>query len=295
MHLLYEFSMPNRMFAKKFMFSMKLIHLAKLPSMAVLTCFVSCTSIETFPKVEVLPNDSGVEVGAIKSQEPSHFMGKSWDADGKLHPPDIPRRTVIKVKRVSALHNEEPRYFIPASGMLQVVSIERYSDYSTEWSNKTKLLTQWTDLLNSKDVLGDTEQKMLYKTQLSEIPWMNAGRCFHGKLRKRSFPWGDAVLFLTSYVQGKTGGPVNNDMLVLVVQGLTKDGRYAVRAHFEISHPKLPDSSWDERSKGKAVFSIDDECVKAESWLDLQLDDSFVPSISQYERFLSALKISVGK
>jgi len=123
---------------------------------------------------------------------------------------------------------------------------------------------------------------------------MNAGRCFHGKLRKVSFPWGDAVLFLTSYVQGNTGGPVNNDMLVLVAQGLTNDGRYAVNAHFEIHHPKLPNSSWDERRRGLAVFSIDDECEEAERWLDEQPDVAFTPTIGQYEQFLSSLEISAG-
>jgi len=135
---------------------------------------------------------------------------------------------------------------------------------------------------------------MLHDTQLAEVPWMNAGRCFHGKLRGRSFPWGDAVLFLTSYVQGKTGGPVNNDMLVLVAQGLTRDGRYAVNARFEIHHPELPDSSWDERRRGLAVFSIDDECEEAERWLDQQPDDAFEPAFAQYEQFLASLVISPG-
>lgn len=124
---------------------------------------------------------------------------------------------------------------------------------------------------------------------------MNASRCFHGKLRKKTFPWGDAVLFLTSYVQGRTGGPVNNDMLVLVAQGLTKDGRYAVDARFEIRHPRLPDSLWDERRKGKAVFSIDDECEEAEHWLDSQADGAFDPTFEQYEIFLSSLEITAGK
>lgn len=209
--------------------------------------------------------------------------------NGKPIRPDIPSRTTIEVKRVRSLHNKEPRYFIPASGMVQVVSIERYSYY-----NGTAALGGWRSLLRSSNQLGNNDQKMLNETQLSEIPWMNAGRCFHGKLRKVSFPWGDAALFLTSYVQGRTGGPVNNDMLVLVAQGLTKDGRYAVNAHFEIHHPKLPDSSWDERRQGRAVFSIDDECEEAERWLDEQPDDAFTPTIDQYEQFLSSLEISAG-
>ena len=127
--------------------------------------------------------------------------------------------------------------------------------------------------------------------QLSEIPWMNAGRCFHAKLQKHTFPWGKAILFLTSYVQGKTGGPVNNDMLVLVVQGLTFDGKYAVNGRFEIRHPRLPTNLWDERKRGRAVFDIDHETEQAERWLNTQPDNSFSPTIETCISLLSALRI----
>ena len=264
----------------------RLKQLGQRIAMLALACLGSCAPTETMPQVKVLPNDSGIEVGGIESHEPGWRIGKSWNADGKLNPPDIPSRTVVTVKRVRSLHNAEPRYFIPAEGIVQVVSIERYSDYPEAAS-----LAGWQDLLHSAK---PPDAQQVRTARLSEIPWMNAGRCFHGKLRRSSFPWGDAVLFLTSYVQGKTGGPVNNDMLVLVAQGLTKDGRYAVNANFEIHHPQLPDSSWDERRKGKAVFSIDDECEKAERWLDSQPDEAFTPTVGQYERFLSALEISAG-
>jgi hypothetical protein len=52
-----------------------------------------------------------------------------------------------------------------------------------------------------------------------------------------------------------------------------------------------PNSSWDERRQGRAVFSIDDECEGAERWLDSQPDEAFAPTIGQYERFLSSLEI----
>lgn len=102
------------------------------------------------------------------------------------------------------------------------------------------------------------------------------------------------MMFLTSYVQGGTGGPVNNDMLVLVVQGFTNDGRYAVKGHFEIHHPKLPNSAHDKSFAGKVYFPIDDEGDRAEKWLDAQADSAFTPSFSQYEALLAALEILPG-
>ena len=121
---------------------------------------------------------------------------------------------------------------------------------------------------------------------------MNAARAFHAKQRYRRFPWGKSVMFLTTYVQGGTGGPVNNDMLVLVVQGFTNDGKYAVNGRFEISHLMLPELDWKAEYAGKRMnFSIDDETDKAKRWLDEQPDDSFKPSFQQYEEFLNALEI----
>lgn len=262
----------------------------RLLLIVILVCLTGCVSTETTAHVVVKPNNSGIEVGGVRSEEPSWLIGRRWDVNGKLDPPDIPTRTVVEVKLVRSLNNKEPRYFIPASGAVQIASIERWSKYG-----RLSTLKRWHHLIHSPDPLGDTEQKMLNDTQLPEIPGANAGRCFHAKIRKKSFPWGDAVLFLTSYVQGRTGGPVNNDMLVLVAQGFTKDGRYAVNARFEIHHPALPNSSWDKRRKGRAVFSIDDECEEAERWLDAQPDDSFAPTFDQYQQFLSSLEITQGK
>ncbi|QIF00823.1 hypothetical protein [Roseimicrobium sp. ORNL1] len=269
---------------------MHLKSLAHSLSIAAFACLCSCATTETIPRVAVQPNDSGIEVGTIQSHRPGWLIGMGGDVNGKPRDPDIPARTVIQVKRTRSIPYKGG-YFIRPSGALQVASIEHLSDYD---KRAIESLGRWRDLLSSPHPLGDQEQRMLYQTQLSEIPWMNAGRCFHGKLRKRTFPWGDAVLFLTSYVQGSTGGPVSNDMLVLVVQGVTKDGRYAVNARFEIHHPKLPDSTWDERSKGRAVFSINDECQNAERWLDGQPDDAFSPTFEQYELFLNSLEISPG-
>jgi len=120
---------------------------------------------------------------------------------------------------------------------------------------------------------------------------MNAARCFHAKARIVDFPWGRAVLFLTTYVQGPNDSPVNNDMLVLVVQGLTNDGRYAVSGHFDIRHPLLPDTMDDSRAKGRAYFSLEGETEAAEAWLNRQPDDSFRPSFAQYEKLLASLEI----
>lgn len=244
----------------------------------------ACSSSHQLPGVSVRPNDSGIEVRKIQSLEPGYLIGAGRTADGKLYPPDLPARVSVEIRRTQPLHNTEPRYFIPAAGQLQVASLEGLVSIPT---NDGSILERWRTLLSSSLI-----QRSADLAELSEIPHMNAGRCFHGKLRKRVFPWGTAVLFLTSYVQGNTGGPVNNDMLVLVVQGLTNDQKYAVNGRFEIRHPELPDLDWEARFEGKRKnFSLDDESKEAEQWLDRQPDDSFQPSFGEYEKLLTALVI----
>lgn len=228
--------------------------------------------------MSVLRNDSAIEIASTRNHGPETLLG-AIDA-----PPDIPSGTTISFKRIQPLHNKEPRYFIPASGRLKIVSVENPKKY-----NLTKNLDAWKTLLDAE--VPQSEMHARLEKQLSEIPWMNAGRCFHAKLQKHKFQWGKAILFLTSYVQGKTGGPVNNDMLVLVVQGLTYDGKYAVNGHFEIRHPRLPTNLWDERKREMAVFDIDDETDKAERWLNAQPDSSFSPTIETYISLLGALRI----
>lgn len=237
-----------------------------------------CVNQTEFPTVSVSPNQSGIVVGAFEKQE--ERKKGSFD--------DAPSRVVAVVPRQQLLHNSEPRYFTPASGLVQVVNLGSDGGLAG-----VDTLQKWKELLASSESVGDETQRMLYKSQLSEIPFMNAGRCFHGKIRKCSFEWGQAIMFITLYVQGNTGGSVNNDMLVLVVQGLTNDGKYAVKAHLPISHPDLPGGiDWKKSEIGKRKdFKIDDDGSTVEKWLDRQADMSFSPTFLQYEQFLSALKI----
>ncbi len=245
----------------------------------------SCATKETVPNVRVVPNSSGIGVQEFHSHGPKNLLGA-------IDPPDVPSGTTASIQRTQPLHNTEPRYFIPASGSLQIVSIERPKDYNTQSVSFEGTISKWKHLLDIAPADAGPARKVLNDGQLPEVPSTDAGRCFAAKLRYRTYPWGRAVIFLSTYVQGNTGGPVNNDMLVLVVQGFTNDGRYAVNGHFEIRHPKLPDSMEDKHAEGKAVFDIDHEDEAAEKWLDGQPDDSFTPTFQQYEVFLKSLQIT---
>ena len=214
----------------------------------------------------------------MRTHGPENFFGSG--------PPNISSGVTAALKRKQNLHNKEARYLIAAPGKLQVVSME-----GPGAANYPALMSTWRDLFDADLDTGSPARTALYQKQLSEIPRMNAGRAFHAKLRSRTFPWGKALMFLTTYVQGSGPGPVNNDMLVLVLQGFTHDGKFAVNGRFEINHPQLPDSAEEKPSAEKRFFDLDEPGDAAEKWLEEQPDESFSPSLQDYEAFLSALEI----
>lgn len=248
----------------------------------------SCAHRETTPLVALKPNDSGLVCSDFVFKPAHRFLGESWNSlTGKR--PDVPPGVFAAVQRSNPIRVKGTRYMLSASGRLAVVSVEQPKKYSTKWSDQVQEPENLRTALDRGDV-----RALCTADGGDEIPWMNAGRCFHGKARIVSFPWGRAVIFLTTYVQGPTSeSPVNNDELVLTVQGLTSDGRYAVNGHFDMRHPRLPDTMDDWGAPGRRRFDIGDnkQCSAAEAWLDRQPDDAFQPTLGQYEKLLSALEI----
>lgn len=156
------------------------------------------------PEVRVLPNDSGITLEDFQKHGPKNLLsGIPLDQNDRPAPYDVSTGIWVRAKRIESLHNREPGYFIPASGSIQVVSIEKPAAYNTPYKNLEAELKLWKWLINS-DPLGSETQAYLNRRQLSEIPWTNAASCFYAKLRRRSFQWGKAVMYLTSYVQGNT-------------------------------------------------------------------------------------------
>lgn len=238
----------------------------------------SCSTPGTLPRVHIQTNSSGLEVGDFHSH-----------GSGGGHPPGV----TASMRSISPLHNLEPRYVISADGTLQVVTVERPESYDIPGMSLARDCLRWKTMLSTENPTGPATMDAATRNQVQEIPWYNAGRCFHAKVRYRKFPWGKAVMFLTTYTQGPSGGTLDSDSLVLVVQGLTDDNRYAVNGHFPIRHSKLPDSTHNKHSNDKANCPLEKPDI-AEKWLNGQPDASYDPTFSQYEALLRALVIMPG-
>lgn len=239
---------------------------------------------ETIPSIHLAPNSSGITLGCTKSHGPKNLLLAIGTA------PDVPSGTWALVERIRPILAGEPHNGV--LGGIEVVSIERPEDYDRGRIHFADTIREWRLLIDTESMTKGEVDKILYQDQLEEIPWQNAGRAHPVKLRRCAFPWGNAVLFLTvGYSQGHTGEVVNNERLLLVVQGITHDGRYAVHGHFVMRNPRLPSSSEDKSHRGKVIFDFDDEEEKAAKWLGAQPEDSFEPTFLQYETFLQSLQI----
>jgi hypothetical protein len=246
---------------------------------AALLWFSSCASRENVPAITMGTPPDSIRVGRFVPFGPYDTI--VGEATGKVT--DNPPGVKAEVQTVSPARSNPGTYRIMPPGVLRVMNIENPSRFT----QIGKAVSTWQNILDRKNA-----QLIKSGGQLAELPWMNAAQCFHAKARVLDLPWGKAGVFLTSYVQGRHGGPVNNDELTLVVQGISKDGRHFVSAHFAIRHPGLPDDALDEHHKGRTYFPIDDtDDGRAEAWLDQQADESFAPGLNEVEAMLAGLKI----
>lgn len=185
-------------------------HLFQWMVLQILLVLSSCQT--PMPKVSLPPNDSGIECSEFRLVPPFNRMGTY---KGK---PDVPPSLVAVIKRQAAIKTPAGGYMLAPAGRLHVLSLGHPRSFpgSIKWRNSLLLML---DELPGKDGAH---------FQVPELPWMNAGQMFHAKIRTVKFPWGTGILFMTAYAQGRMGGPVNNDSLVLNLQAITHDHKHAI-------------------------------------------------------------------
>lgn len=238
--------------------------------------FGSCATRESVPQVRLLGNKSGLKPEAIEFVDAYSFLNSSG-------PPDVPPGIHLVVGRANRFKFSGSRYLVSSNGRVRILSVENPKKYH---------LTENLARLRQSLSAGDPSIACTIHGE-DEVPWMNAGRQFIARREIREFPWGKALLFVTKYVQGPDYGPLTNDSLTYVAQGITHDGRFAVAGQFDMRHPSLPDMTDEGISPGRLNLrqgtAEDDQ--KVERWLDSQSGDSFSPKIRQIYEFLEAIEI----
>ena len=74
----------------------------------------------------------------------------------------------------------------------------------------------------------------------ANYPPRNAAHTFQLKLAYVDTAWGSGLFYLTQFSQEPHLDFANNEELVYLFQGLSKDGNFYVSAGIHVAHPKLP-------------------------------------------------------
>lgn len=81
---------------------------------------------------------------------------------------------------------------------------------------------------------------------------------FFARFARKHFPWGDAVSFLSQYIDDTALYAPNNGHLFYEVWGVTRDKRFTIVMKVNVRHPKL--SSWGKDSR---IIHIPEENLPA--------------------------------
>lgn len=124
------------------------------------------------------------------------------------------------------------------------------------------------------------------RSKIPDLTTVDVEHAFYAKVRYFDFPSVSGVAFLTQYTQEPDSVLVSNDDLALVFQGLTKDGRFYVDAHFNLHHPSLPK---DLEAAGRTEKPGAAYLKKAEKQLNDLPEDSFEPSVTRLMAVIQSL------
>ncbi len=206
-------------------------------------------------------------------------------------PDDFPSHTIVTLEdsRDYPALKRGARYFFPSFNRLRIYNISdlKHSPYKT--IQKFLNGQPGIPMIGLVETLRDRPKSSATKGRyvaLPDYPSRNAAHLIQTKIAYADYDWGSGVFYITQFTQSRGNYP-NNEELVYLFQGLSKDGKYYVSADFRITHPKLP-RGIDSIPDGPTVD--DDVDKKAAPMLSKQKDDSFTPSLDKLRTWVGTLK-----
>ncbi len=135
-----------------------------------------------------------------------------------------------------------------------------------------------------KKLLKDRPATVAHKeieSNLPDYPPRNAGHAFEARLNYVDAEWGSGLCYLTQFTQ-EPGAFANNEELVCVFQGLSKDGAFYVSADLRVTHPGLP-AGIDAKPKSAGAAGLE--------LLTKAKDDAFTPSLAKVREWLGTVQL----
>jgi len=206
-------------------------------------------------------------------------------------PDDFPPHSVVFLedpRRYPSLEKGHAVYMMPARNVVRVYDISAvttapYQTIQTHIKHLRELLKSRPKTVPSGGKQGGEYAKY---EQLPDYPPRNAGHLVQVKMQYLDARWGNGLFYVTQFVQGVGEWP-DNEQLVYLFQGLSKDERFYVAADFRVTHPSL--ESPQIRKEGESDAEALTE--KLASIMGKDRDGAFTPALNKIRDWVSTFQI----
>lgn len=209
--------------------------------------------------------------------------GKATTEEGPFPDDFPPSRTIVfqDTRPYGIFASGKPVYAFPAYNVVRLYDLKGISQDRTIFRYVSELKKALSDRRNAREL----EQPY---TLLPDFPPRNAGHLVQDKVQYVDFSWGQGVFYLCAFTQGPGNFP-NNDELIYLFQGLSRDGRLYVSADFRIVSNLIkhtPASTDDDANR-----NVDDAAIDLAKKLDKEPDSAFSPDLATIRSWMQSLKI----
>ena len=202
-------------------------------------------------------------------------------------PDDFPPATVIMLedeRRYPSFENR-PVYMMPARNVLRVYDITAVK--TAPYKTIQPQIEQLKELLARRPAAATRDGTGGGKfEELPDYPPRNAGHLVQVKMQYLDANWGRGLFYVSQFVQGLGEWP-DNEQLVYLFQGLSKDERFYVSADVRITHPVLDGA----KPKSDRFEDANVLTERLASRMSQASDGSFTPSLGKIRAWVSTLKI----
>jgi hypothetical protein len=201
-------------------------------------------------------------------------------------PTDFPPRSVVYLedpRRYPSLE-KGPVYMMTARNVVRVYNIAAVT--TAPYKTIQTHIRQLRQLLKTrpKTVPSGGKQGEKYE-QLPDYPPRNAGHLIQIKMKFLDARWGSGLFYVTQLVQDAQWP--DNEQLVYLFQGFSKDEQFYVSADFRITHPSLE----GVQPRSESDSDIDMLTEKLASIMSKDRDDAFTPPLNKIREWVSTFKI----
>ena len=206
-------------------------------------------------------------------------------------PDDFPPHSVVFLedpRRYPSLEKGRAVYMMPARNVIRVYDIAAvatapYKTIQPHIIQLRELLKKRPQTVPSGGKPGNTYTKY---EQLPDYPPRNAGHLVQVHMHYLDASWGSGLFYVTQFVQG-TGEWPDNEQLVYLFQGVSKNGRFYVAADFRVTYPALDRP--ELRQEGEA--DADALTEKLSSMMAKDREEAFTPPLNKIREWVSTFKI----